>query len=126
MANNFSLKLRSTALVLGCSGRKALCARFRAVNPTIPFDLERAHKGMQGRAVPRSAEVCADWAHVLGSTRSGRGLAECSLEAFEEELRASYGPRVEALAAEIGAARRAFGTGHESAENGDAFDLAGH
>ncbi|MCS6779412.1 MAG: hypothetical protein NZ555_06910 [Geminicoccaceae bacterium] len=127
MAEDFPLELRLTALVLGCAGRKALCARLRAVNPTTRFDLERAHTWMQGRAVPRSDEVYSDWARVLGSTRPGRWLADCPLEAFEEELRALFGSGVAALAAEIGAARRAFGTGRGSARIGDGeFDLAGH
>ncbi len=120
MANDFPLKLRLTALVLGCSGRKALCARFREVNPTTQFDLERANKWMQGRAVPRSAEVYADWARV-------RWLADCPLEAFAEELRVLFGPRVDALAAEIGAARRPFGGGPGWTRNGDGeFAPAGH
>lgn len=127
MANDFPIKLRLTALVLGCSNRKALCARFRQVNPTTQFDLERANKWMQGRAVPRSAEVYADWARVLGSARPGRWLADCPLEAFEEELRVLFGPRVDALAAEIGAASRPFGGGPGWTGSGDGeFAPAGH
>lgn len=127
MARDLPAKLRLTMLVLGCSGRKDLCGRFRAINPRTQFDLDRAHKWMQGRAEPRSAAVYADWARVLGTARTGHWLSECSPEDFVVELRAVFGPRADALAHEIDASVLAAGTHHDPAEEGAAeFDLAGH
>ncbi len=53
----FATKLRLTAAVLGCRGRKEFCARFRAVNPGTHFDLDRSHKWLQGRALPRVERI---------------------------------------------------------------------
>lgn len=75
-----------TALVLGCTSRKDLCVRFRKVNPDTQFDLERANKWMQGRALPRNPQIYADWARVLGTERSTDWLARCTLDAFMAEL----------------------------------------
>lgn len=90
MESDFATKLRLTAAVLGCPGRKELCARFRAVNPATHFDLERSHKWLQGRALPRSAQVYEDWAKVLGTRRSGAWLASCTVDAFLGEICALY------------------------------------
>jgi hypothetical protein len=84
-------KLRITAELLGCASQKELCQRFRAVNPTTGFDVERSHKWMQGRAMPRDPRVYDDWARVLGTERSGTWLAECSLEEFRAELSGLFG-----------------------------------
>lgn len=86
MRPDFATKLRLTAAVLGCPGRKELCARFRSVNPATHFDLERSHKWLQGRALPRSALVYDDWAKVLGTRRSGAWLASCTVDAFLAEI----------------------------------------
>lgn len=91
MNSTLAAKLRMTAAVLGCTSRKDLCARFRAVNPDTSFDLERSHKWMQGRALPRDARVYADWARVLGSDRPGSWFASCDLDSFAAELRALFG-----------------------------------
>jgi hypothetical protein len=90
MPPNFATKLRLTAEVLGCTGRKDLCARFRTANPATQFDLERAHKWLQGKALPRSASVYDDWAKVLGTSRSGAWLAACTIDAFLQEICALY------------------------------------
>jgi hypothetical protein len=86
MAQELAAKLRMTALVLGCASRKDLCARFRTVNPNTQFDLERANKWMQGRALPRNPQIYADWAKVLGTERGADWLARCTPDAFEAEL----------------------------------------
>jgi hypothetical protein len=83
---DLAIKLRLTSAVPGCGGRKDLCARFRAANPATHFDLERSHKWLQGRAVPRSATVYEDWAKVIGTQKPGSWIAGCSVEAFLEEL----------------------------------------
>ena len=51
MTQEFAIKLRLTAALLGCGTHKDLCARFRAVNPSTGFDLTRSEKWLQGRAI---------------------------------------------------------------------------
>lgn len=97
----FAAKLRLTAIALRCNSRKELCARFRAVNPATHCDVDRMHKWMQGRALPRSAQVLDDLAKVLGSARSGAWLARCSLEAFTQEVSAATGLAEEELRGEL-------------------------
>lgn len=94
---NFAEKLHLTATALHCASRKELCARFRAVNPATQCDLERLHKWIQGRALPRSPEVYGDWAKVLGSQRSGAWLISSSLDDFCAELAALTGTPAEDL-----------------------------
>lgn len=96
---DFAGKLRLTAGALGCSGHKDLCARFRAVNPATHFDLERAEKWLQGRALPRSAGVYDDWARLLGTGRPGSWLAACSVAEFLAELSRLFGLSAEELTA---------------------------
>lgn len=95
--SDLGLKLRLTLVVLGCGGVKELCARFRSVNPRTNFDLERAHKWMQGRATPRSADVYDDWAKVLQTRQSPAWLASCTVEAFVDELHRLFGMAPQAL-----------------------------
>lgn len=90
MQSDFATKLRLTMAVLGCPGRKELCGRFRTANPATHFDLERSHKWMQGRALPRSAQVYDDWAKVLGTQRPGAWLASCTADAFLTEICTLY------------------------------------
>ena len=85
MSLSFAQKLGVTAVLLGCSTRKELCARFRAVNPATEFDLERSFKWLQGKSLPRSMAIYEDWARLLGTARSGAWLAGCSTEAFLDE-----------------------------------------
>ncbi len=97
MESDFAAKLRLTATALGCSGRKDLCARFRAVNPATHFDVERSSKWLQGRALPRSVQMYDDWAKVLGTQRSGAWLASCTVEAFLEEICKLYSADADTL-----------------------------
>lgn len=83
---DFDAKLRMTASVLGCASRKELVARFHAVNRSSQCDIDRLHKWLQGRSLPRSSEVLADWSKVLRSNRTGDWLAGCSLADFADEL----------------------------------------
>jgi hypothetical protein len=102
MGSEFATKLRITAAALGCPGRKDLCARFRAVNPATHFDLERSHKWMQGRSLPRSAQIYDDWAKVLGTKRPGAWLASCTVASFLEEVSALYDAEAASLLARAG------------------------
>jgi len=120
MQSDFATKLRVTAAALGCASRKDLCARFRAVNPGTHFDLERSHKWLQGRALPRSAQVYDDWAKVLGTKRSGAWLASCTGDAFLEEICALYDadPATLAERAEVSAEDAAGAASHSHSEAG--------
>lgn len=80
------MKLRMAAAALGCSSRKEFCARFRSVNHATQCDIDRLNKWMQGRSLPRAASVYADFAAVIGTTKPGRWIADCSLEEFSAEL----------------------------------------
>jgi hypothetical protein len=75
-------KLCLTAAVLGVASRKELAAAFRSANPATAFDLERAHKWLQGRARPRDASLYEDWNTVLDIGRPGAWIAGCTLEDF--------------------------------------------
>jgi hypothetical protein len=97
---DFDAKLRMTASVLGCSSRKDLVTRFHAVNRSSQCDLDRLHKWLQGRTLPRSSEVLTDWGKVLGSDRSGDWLAGCSLADFTAELARLFGRSADALLTE--------------------------
>ncbi len=89
-----------TALALGCASRKHLVGLFHAANPATDCSLERLHKWLQGRALPRSATVTEDLAAVLGSERDGTWMAGCTLEDFAAELERLFGrPAGELLAA---------------------------
>jgi hypothetical protein len=112
MAHELPAKLRLTAALLGCNSRKELCARFRAVNPSTAFDLERSHKWLQGRAQPRTAQVYEDWARLLGTERSGAWLGACTLDAFLDEVCALFAADRRDLVERAGLARG----GHAAAE----------
>jgi hypothetical protein len=58
-------KLRLTGAALGTVTLKDLAAAFRRINPATRFDIDRAHKWLQGRARPREAQVYEDWAQSL-------------------------------------------------------------
>ncbi len=102
----FASKLRMAALALGCLSRKELCARFRAVNGSTQCDVDRLNKWVQGRSLPRSASVYADFALVVGSNQPGHWIAECSIEAFAAELIACTGTDAETLVRPDGFAPR--------------------
>ncbi len=86
MHSQFARKLHLTAAALGCTQRKALCARFRRVNPATTCDLDRLHKWMQGRAMPRGTGFFEDWRLVIGSERDAAWIEGSSVEAFADEL----------------------------------------
>jgi hypothetical protein len=83
-------KLRLTAAVLGAVTRKDLAAQFRRINPKTPFDVERAHKWLQGRARPRESQVYDDWAKLLDLGRTGQWIAECEIDAFLDAVCTRY------------------------------------
>jgi hypothetical protein len=97
MPTEIATKLRLTAAALGCASRKELCARFAAVNPATACELDRLHKWMQGRSLPRSPALFADWAKLLGTDRSGAWLAECTVDAFLDEVASLRGGSVHEL-----------------------------
>jgi hypothetical protein len=88
---DFDAKLRMTAAVLGCTSRKELVGHFHRVNKSSQCTLDRLHKWLQGRSLPRSAEILQEWASILGSQREGSWLAGCSLAEFAGELAARFG-----------------------------------
>ncbi|WP_207486113.1 hypothetical protein [Arenibaculum pallidiluteum] len=82
MAQDIDRKLRLTAALLGAGTVKELAAAFRRINPSTPFDVERAHKWIQGRASPREHQVYDDWVRLLDLDRSGDWVAECGFDGF--------------------------------------------
>jgi len=90
VAREIDRKLRLTAALLGAVTRKDLAAAFRRANPATPFDVDRAHKWLQGRARPREPQVYEDWAKLLDLGRSGQWIAECDSEAFLDAICARH------------------------------------
>ena len=90
-ARDVAAKLRVTSALVDGVGQKSLCAAFRRANPRTGFDLARSYKWIQGRALPRSAEVYEDWALVCGLDRPGRWIAACTLDEFVAEICAARG-----------------------------------
>ena len=86
MPREIDRKLSLTAAAIGAYSRKDLAGAFHAVNPATRFDIGRAHKWLQGRAVPRSGDIYADWVAVLGLDRTADWLAECSADELLQEL----------------------------------------
>ena len=82
LVRDFGAKLRITAAALGCASQKDLCARFREANPGTIFELDRSYKWMQGRSLPRSAQVYEDWAKLLGTGASAAHLQSCTVDEF--------------------------------------------
>jgi hypothetical protein len=124
-ATDIDRKLCLTAALLGAVTRKDLAAAFRRVNPHTPFDIERAHKWLQGRARPREQQLYDDWAQLLDVGRPGAWIADCDVGSFLEELcRASHEDREVLLRR-----AQAFGGGDERAQRGAGgsveVDLAG-
>jgi hypothetical protein len=107
---DFDAKLRMSASALGCASRKDLVARFRAVNKASQCDLDRLYKWLQGRSLPRSADVLQDWAKTLGSKRSGAWLASCPLADFAAELAALFDRNAQDLLASMAFAGRGLRT----------------
>jgi hypothetical protein len=84
VAKDIDRKLRVTAIVLGTVTMKDLGAAFRQINPATSFNVDRAHKWMQGRASPRQVQLYDDWARLLDLRQSGGWIAEADAEAFIE------------------------------------------
>jgi hypothetical protein len=77
VAQDIDRKLRVTAAFLGAVTAKDLAAAFRRANPVTSFDVERAHKWIQGRARPRESRLYEDWAKVVDLDRPGAWIADC-------------------------------------------------
>lgn len=97
MARDIDRKLRTTAAVLGLSTRKDLAAAFRRVNAATPFDIERAHKWLQGRSSPRDVRLYQDWVRVLDLDQSAEWIANCEFDAFLDVVARRYDVDREAL-----------------------------
>jgi hypothetical protein len=90
MARDIDRKLRATTTALGLVTRKDLAAAFRRVNAATTFDIERAHKWLQGRSSPRDARLYQDWVLVLDIEQSAEWIANCEFEAFLEVVARRY------------------------------------
>ena len=90
MARDIDRKLRATTTALGLITRKDLAAAFRRVNAATTFDVERAHKWLQGRSSPRDARLYQDWVRVLEIEQSAEWIANCEFEAFLEVVARRY------------------------------------
>ncbi|MGO4740179.1 hypothetical protein AB4099_26775 [Bosea sp. 2KB_26] len=88
---NLALKLKLTALALGCPTNKELCARFAAVNPATLFVTQNAYKWLSGKAMPRASSVYEDWARVLGGSLTAPFLASSSFEEFQQAICTRFG-----------------------------------
>jgi hypothetical protein len=104
VARDIDRKLRVTAALLGTVTLKDLGAAFRRINPATPFDIERAHKWMQGRASPRELQIYTDWARLLDLDRSGDWVAESDAEDFLDAVCARHDRDRETLKRHIGPA----------------------
>jgi hypothetical protein len=82
VARDIDRKLRVTAALLGAVTAKDLAAAFRRANPATSFDVERAHKWIQGRARPRELRLYEDWVKVVDLDRPGAWIADCELDEF--------------------------------------------
>lgn len=122
MAADIARKLCLTAALVGAVTRKDLAGAFRRVNPATPFEVERAHKWLQGRAHPRQRRVYEDWALLVDLGEPAEWVAECGAEAFLDRVCARH-----ALARETLLRRaEAFGGGAGSHEaHGRALGLLG-
>lgn len=86
IARDIDRKLCLTAALLGAVSRKDLALAFHRANPATSFDVERAHKWLQGRARPRDQALYDDWAKVLGLELPGGWIADCDVEEFLDRL----------------------------------------
>ncbi|WP_191060468.1 hypothetical protein [Geminicoccus harenae] len=109
------VKLSLTAAALGAITRKDLALAFRRANPATSFDLERAHKWLQGRSKPREMALYEDWSSLLGLGRPGAWIAECSVEDFLDAVC----PKADAERTAMLRRAEAFrGTGHRERPDG--------
>lgn len=86
MPTDIDRKLCLTAAWLGVATRKELAAAFRRINPETSFDVQRAHKWLQGRAAPRGWQVYEDWAKLVALDQPAEWLADCSVDVFLQRL----------------------------------------
>jgi hypothetical protein len=100
MARDIDRKLRATTAALGLITRKDLAAAFRRVNAATTFDIERAHKWLQGRSSPRDARLYQDWVLVLDIDQSAEWIANCEFDAFLEVVARRYNVGREALSSQ--------------------------
>jgi hypothetical protein len=124
VATDIGRKLCLTAALVGAVTRKDLAAAFRRVNPATPFDLERAHKWLQGRAQPRERQVYEDWARLVDLGEPAEWVAECAAETFLDRLCARHGLERETLLRRA----RAFGgvaAARSQEADGSALELVG-
>ena len=91
VATDIDRKLCTTAAWLGVATRKELAAAFRRINPATPFDVQRAHKWLQGRATPRGWQIYEDWAKLVALDEPAEWIADCSAKSFFERLCARHG-----------------------------------
>lgn len=112
IAYDLPAKLRLTAALLSCGTGKELALRFRAVNPSTAFDVERARKWLQGRALPRNAQVYEDWTKLLRLDKTGTWLAVSSIETFVAEVAVRWDADPDEL---LRRASRASGSSESSA-----------
>ena len=120
LSQDIDRKLCLTAAMLGAVSRKDLATAFRRVNPATTFDLDRAHKWLQGRARPRDAALYEDWAALLEIGKTGFWVANCPLAEFAAAL-AARGP----LAADALQERADAFRGGAVLEPGQAPELTG-
>ncbi len=120
LSQDIDRKLCLTAAMLGAVSRKDLATAFRRVNPATTFDLDRAHKWLQGRARPRDAALYEDWAALLEIGKTGFWVANCPLAEFAAAL-AARGP----LAADTLQERADAFRGGAVLEPGQAPELTG-
>ena len=97
MGRDIDRKLCLTAAALGAVSRKDLAGAFRRVNPATSFDLDRAHKWLQGRAQPRDSRLYEDWATLLAIGKPGAWIAACTVEELIDALTATGPLEREAL-----------------------------
>jgi hypothetical protein len=113
VARDIDQKLRVTAALLGAVTAKDLAAAFRRVNPATSFDVDRAHKWIQGRARPRELRLYEDWAKVVDVGRPGAWIADCELEEFIEAVCARDGCDRDTLEWRMEASRRSGRTARQ-------------
>jgi hypothetical protein len=115
VARDIDRKLRATSAALGAMTLKDLAAAFRRVNPATSFDIDRAHKWMQGRAQPRELRLYEDWAKLVDLGQPGAWIADCGLEEFVDAVCARHGADRASLEQRLQSSRRPAARGRPEA-----------